>query len=82
MVSLCFHILLVVTDTKPEKKIKPGNEMWNNTNRTVPERLCELFVFGLRERLDGLLLHAHGEQGLQIQTGGNTSEKTGYYNTH
>lgn len=56
--------------------------MWNNTNRTVPERLCELFVFGLRERLDGLLLHAHGEQGLQIQTGGNTSEKTGYYNTH
>lgn len=56
--------------------------MWNNTNRTVPERLCELFIFGLCERLDGLLLHAHGEQGLQIQTGGNTSEKTGYYNTH
>lgn len=47
--------LLVVTDRKP------GNQMWTNTNRIIPELLCELFIFGRCERLDGLLLHAHGE---------------------
>lgn len=44
------------------------NQGKNNTHRIVSKLLGEVIIFSLSERFDGLLLHTHGEQGLDTHT--------------